>query len=63
MLAIGSRHLRGGGALLGLDVTEAAPEVGVDGVEGGRPRLQRLHDAGVLFIGQGEGAGVRCHTC
>ena len=63
MLAFDSPHLRGGGALLDLDVAEAAPEVGVDGVEGGRPRLQRLHDAGVLFIGQGEGAGVRCRAC
>ena len=58
MLALDSRHLRGGGALLGLDVAEATPEVGVDRVEGGCPRLQRLHDAGVLFIGQGEGAAA-----
>ena len=63
MLAFGSRHFRGGGALLALNVAEAAPEVGVDGVEGGHPRLQRLHDAGVLFIGQREGAGVRRRTC
>ena len=63
MLAFGSRRLRGGGALLGLDVAEAAPEVAVDGVEGGRLRLQWLYYAGVLFIGQGEGAGVRRRTC
>ena len=62
-MACGGRHLRGGGALLGLDVAEAAPEVGLGGVEGGRARLQRLHDAGVLFLGQREGAGVRCRTC
>ena len=63
MVACGSRHLHGGGALLGIDVAEAAPEGNVDGVEGGRPRLQRLHDAGMLFLGQREGAGVCCRTC
>ena len=44
MLAFSRRHIRGGGAPLSLDVAEAAPEVSVGGVEGGRSCLQRLHD-------------------
>ena len=63
MVAFSCRHLRGGRGPLGLEVAEAAPEVGVFAVEGGRPRLQRVHDEGMFFLDHREGAGVRCRTC
>ena len=62
-VAFSRHHLRGGRAPLGLEVAEAAPEVGVFAVEGGRTRLQRLRDEGMFFLGHREGAGVRCRTC
>ena len=61
--AFSRHHLHGVRAPLGLEVAEAAPEVGVFAVEGGRPRLQRLHGEGMFFLGHREGAGVRCLTC
>ena len=63
VVAFSRVHLRGGRAPLGLEVAEAAPEVGVFAVEGGRPRLQWLHDEGMFFLGHREGAGVRCRKC
>ena len=63
VMAFSRRHLRGGRAPLGLEVAEAAPEVGVFAVVGGRPRLQRLHDECMFFLGHREGTGVRCRTC
>ena len=55
MVAFIRCHFRGCRAPLGLEVVEAAREVGVDSVEGGCPRLERLHDGGMFFFGHRKG--------